>query len=206
MSKYELYVLDTETCGLNPNIHEPVEISIYRHSTGAQKTWHCKPINMDTISPDALRVNGLKLEDLQGKTKEGREKYQEPSKVLVEIENWLAEDMVASEDRIMVGQNVSFDKLMLESLWDKCGALETFPFNKKYIIDTMQIEFMMDYIGQNESEGYSLYALTKKYAIKNEKAHSAASDVLATLGVFNKQVDHLRKKFKTNEDPIRSRK
>jgi DNA polymerase III alpha subunit (gram-positive type) len=203
---YELYVVDSETTGLSYLKNEPIEISIYRLSTNEQRTWFLRPINLDHISNDALRVNGAKLEDLQGKTKEGREKYNEPSKVLVEIENWLAEDMMASEDRIMTGQNVQFDKLMLESLWDKCGAIETFPFNKKYIIDTMQIAFMIDYVQQTSSEGYSLYALTKKYGIKNEKAHSSESDVKATVCVFNKLVNHLRKMLKTNEDSLRSGK
>lgn len=193
MSKYELYVVDCETTGLDYIKNEPVEISIYKLSDGSQKTWNLKPLNFDDISPDALRVNGLKLEDLQGKTPEGREKYKEPAKVLVEIENWLLEDFSASEDRILTGQNINFDKMMLESLWRKCDSIGTFPFNKKYAIDTMQIEFFLDFCKDEFAEGYSLYALTKKYGIKNEKAHSAAADVKATVAVFNEQVNSFRK-------------
>lgn len=193
MNKYEIYVLDTETTGLSYIHNEPVEISILKMSDGSQKTWHLKPINFDKIQSDALRVNGLKLEDLQGKTKEGTEKYKDPSKVIVEIENWLMEDMLATEERICAGQNINFDKLMLESLWEKCGSKETFPFNKRHTVDTAMIQFFLDYCKDDFAEGYSLYALTKKYGVKNEKAHSAEADVKATLAVFNKQVDFFRK-------------
>src|ERR1700684_4599263 len=120
---YELYILDVETTGLSFEKNEPVEISICRAATNEQKTWHLKPINFDTIQADALRVNGLKIEDLKGLTKEGRELYREPAKVLVEIENWIMEDGARSEDRFTVGHNVSFDLQMLIHLWYKCDSL-----------------------------------------------------------------------------------
>lgn len=192
MNKYEVYVVDCETTGLDYVLNEPVEISIYKLSDNTQRTWHLHPLNIAHISQDALRVNGLKVDDLIGKTKEGKEKYLEPSKVLIDIENWLSEDFISSTDRIMCGQNINFDKIMMESLWKKCGSAETFPFSKKHAIDTMQIEFLLDYCKNEFSEGYSLFALTKKYGIKNEKAHSAADDVRATVGVFNKQAEYIK--------------
>lgn len=194
-SKYELYVLDTETTGLDPMDHSPVEISILRISNKKQKTWHLKPLNTDSISTDALRVNGLNLEDLLGNTKEGREKYQDPSKVLVEIENWLMDDFTTANDRIMVGHNVSFDKIMLEFLWKKCNSHETFPFSRRYGIDTFQLEFFLDLCKNESSSGYSLNAVTKKYGIINVKAHTAAADVMATAAVFDKQIDIFKNHF-----------
>lgn len=200
MSKYEIYVVDCETTGLDYFKNEPVEISIHKLSNSEQRTWYLKPIHADSISADALRVTGLKLDDLLGKTQEGKEKYQEPNKVLVEIENWLMEDFMSSTDRILCGQNVNFDKLMLEQLWKKCNSYETFPFNNKYALDTMQIEFFLDYCKGEFAEGYSLYALTKKYGIKNEKAHSAIADVKATVEVFGEQVDYFKKALKRTDN------
>jgi DNA polymerase III epsilon subunit-like protein len=189
---FELYVVDCETTGLNFSTNDPIEISIYRLSTDAQKTWWLKPLNFDTISTDALRVNGHKIEDLKGQTKEGREKYGIPAKIIVDIENWLLEDGVSSDDRILVGHNISFDKNMLLSLWNKCNSPGTFPFNEKYSLDTMSIEFFNNYCRNEVSLGYSLSVLTKKYGIKNEKAHSAADDVRATVALFRKQVDNFK--------------
>lgn len=191
--KYELYFLDCETTGLSYEKNEPIELSLYRFSTNEQKTWYIKPLNTTEISEDALRVNGSKLDDLLWKTKEGREKYIEPSKVIADVENWLIDDFHTSEERIMCGHNVAFDKAMLENLWKRCNSFETFPFNKKYIIDTMQIQFLYD-ICKNEFDdaGYSLFALNKKYGIRNDKAHTAAADTKATVELFNKQINNFK--------------
>jgi DNA polymerase III alpha subunit (gram-positive type) len=193
MQKYELYVVDTETTGLSFTKNEPIEISIYRLSTDVQKTWMLKPINMDHISEDALRVNKHKLEDLRGLTKYGQELYRDPSKVLVDIENWLAADMVSSGDRVIVAHNAPFDVGMLKELWNKCDAGDTFPFNSKYMIDTFQLEVAHDIANNKLSEGYSLYALTKKYGIVNSQAHSAAADTLATVQLFRRQMQNFKR-------------
>jgi DNA polymerase III epsilon subunit-like protein len=193
---YELYVVDTETTGLSYIKNEPIEISIYRLSTNEQKTWYIKPINFDTIEQSSLRINGIKLEDLKGLTKEGKDKYLPPEKVLPEIENWLNEDDLPTSHRLMVGHNISFDKQMMMSLWEKCGAKDSFPFSDKYSIDTMIIEFVIDHCKGSYAEGYNLNALTKKYGIKNEKAHSASEDVKATVGAFLKQIEYLSSKLK----------
>lgn len=193
MQKFELYVVDTETTGLSATQNDPVEVSIYRLSNDEQKTWFVKPLNFEHISEDALRVNKHKLEDLKGITKFGQEHYKDPKKVIVEIENWLVNDMVSSGERLIVGHNSPFDKAMLFEWWRKCGSPDTFPFNEKYSLDTMQNELMLNLCSDKIAEGYSLFALTKKYGIKNDHAHAAASDVRATVAVFRRQLEAMRK-------------
>jgi DNA polymerase III alpha subunit (gram-positive type) len=193
---YEFYVLDCETTGLDNIKNDPIEISAYRLSNGEQKTWCLKPISsFDDIQTDALRINGHKIEDLRGFTKEGRERYQDPAKVLVEIENWLLDDGARSEERVLVGQNIQFDLNMLLSLWKKCNTLGTFPFSARRSVDTMGLEFAFDLAKGEMAEGYSLKNLTKKYNVTNSKAHSAAADVKATVEVFEKQLAFLKKAF-----------
>jgi DNA polymerase III alpha subunit (gram-positive type) len=162
-----------------------------------QKTWSLRPLNVDQAQPDALRINGHKLEDLKLQTKFGRDTYREPSEVLIEIENWIAEDGTPAGKRILVGQNINFDKDMFEQLWKKCNASDTYPFGRR-ILDTMQIEFFLDFCKGTFAEGYSLNNLIKKYGVKNEKAHTAEADVKATREVFDKQVDIFKKIMKTN--------
>ena len=192
MNNYEIYVCDTETTGLLVPTHDVIELSLLRLSTGNQQTWWLKPINTENIEAAALRVNGHKLEDLLHKTASGREKYKNPNTIIVEVENWLAEDNMPTEKRILLGQNSSFDKLMLEHLWSKCNASASFPFGRR-LIDTISIELFIDYCKGAFAEGYSLNNLTKKYAVKNEKAHSAAADTKATKEVFEKQVEFFKK-------------
>ena|ERR1035437_2671697 len=190
---YSLIVVDTETSGLL-DIHDIIELSLIRLSDGEQKTWFVKPINLENIDPGALRVNKHKLEDLLGQTKYGRDTYQDPNKVIIEVENFLSDDGVPTSNRVMVAQNVSFDMGMMQRLWEKCNSKDSFPFGRR-VLDTMQIAFMMDYVEGNLSDSYSLSNLIKKYGIKNNKAHSAESDTLATKELFIEQVKDLKKKM-----------
>lgn len=195
MSQYQIYVCDCETTGLDSRENDVIEISMYRLMDDVQKTWCLKPFNINKIDAAALRINNHKLDDLLHQTKFGRETYLDPNKIIIEIENWIMEDGVPSTNRVMCGQNIFFDKDMLEQLWIKCNSKESFPFGRRYL-DTMVIEFFLNYCEDSVMEGYSLSNLTKKYAIKNSKAHSAAADTLATKEVFEKQVDFFRNKLK----------
>lgn len=190
--EYTLYVADVETTGLDSRIHDVIEMSLLRLSDNVQKTWHLKPLNPDHAEAAALRINGHKLEDLKHLTKFGRETYRDPNEVLVEVENWIQEDGTPAEKRILVGQNVNFDKDMFDQLWKKCNAKDTYPFGRR-IMDTMQIEFFLDFCKGSMADGYSLSNLIKKYGVKNEKAHTAEADVKATREVFDKQVEFFKK-------------
>ena len=77
---YVLYVADCETTGFNFVTNDVIEVSFYRLSDGVQKTWCIKPLNVETIGAEALRVNGHKYEDLIHQTKYGKEIYREPVK------------------------------------------------------------------------------------------------------------------------------
>ena len=195
--EYVIYLTDTETTGLSPLYNDIIELSFYRLTDDVQKTWFIKPINMSTIDNGALRVNGHKLEDLKLETKYGRETYKDPAKTIIEIENWIAEDGVPTENRIICGHNVHFDKNMLEQLWIKCDSGDSYPLSKRRTLDTMQIEFFLDLCKGSMAEGYSLANLTKKYGVKNEKAHSAAADTKATKEVFEKQISFFKKALNT---------
>lgn len=189
---YEFYYADTETTGLDDRIHDVIELSLIRLTTGEQKTWSLKPINTNSIATDALRVNGHKLEDLLHQTKEGKEKYLDPQKVIVDVENWVLDDGVLSSNRFLIGQNVNFDRGMLEQLWKKCNSQNSFPFGRR-MLDTMIVELFLDFCQNSFQEGYSLNNLVKKYGIKNEKAHTAAADTRATKEVFEAQVAAFKK-------------
>lgn len=193
--EYIIYVSDTETTGLSSMKNDIIELSLYRLHDNVQRTWFIRPINPENIDLGALRINGHKLEDLKLETKYGRETYKDPVSTIVEIENWMAEDGVPNQNRILCGQNISFDKNMLEQLWIKCQSEDSFPFGRR-TLDTMQIEFFLDWCKGSLAEGYSLANLVKKYGIKNEKAHSSAADTKATKEVFEKQVETFRKILK----------
>jgi DNA polymerase III alpha subunit (gram-positive type) len=194
MTNCVFYVADVETTGLDSRLNDVIELSLYRLGSGgpeeSQKTWLIRPINFDNIGADALRINGHKLEEIK--------RYPEASKVIVEIENWLAEDGATTFQRSLLGQNVSFDKDMLEQLWKKCESKDSFPFGRRSL-DTMCIELFLDFCKGQYAEGYSLSNLVKKYGVTNTKAHTAAADVLATKQVFEKQVEYFQKLIKGSD-------
>ena len=192
MENYSFIVVDTETTNLNLVDCGVIELSILKLSNGEQKTWCLKPFETDHIDAGALRINGHKLEDITHKTREGRERYLDPHKVIVEVENWLALDNCPAEKTCAIGQNVSFDKDRLEQLWIKCSSKDTFPFGRRYI-DTMIIELFFDYAKGEFADSYSLKNIIKKYGVVNSKAHSAEADVVATKEVFLKQVEYFKK-------------
>lgn len=190
---YTIYVADVETTGLDSRKNDVIELSLVRLKDGVQKTWCLKPLMVENIDPVSLKINGHKLEDITHQTKFGRETYLDPKKVIIEIENWVMEDDTPTSNRILCGQNIGFDKDMIAQLWFKCDSPETMPFSDRRALDTMQIEFFLDLCKGTIAEGYSLKNLTKKYGVKNEKAHSAAADTLATKEVFEKQLEFFTK-------------
>jgi len=192
---FSFYVIDIETTGLDSHRHDVIELSIHRLGMGgeeAQKTWCLKPLTPDTMDPVALRINGHKADDLLHRTKEGRERYQEAAQVIIEVENWLAEDGMPAEKRFLIGQNVAFDRERLEQLWVKLNSRDSFPFGRRYM-DTMVVELFLDYCKGQFADAYNLGTLVKKYGITNSKAHTAAADTLATKQVFEKQVEFFKK-------------
>ena len=189
---YILYICDTETTGLDPIKNDVIELSLYRLSDDMQKTWCLKPINVDNIETAALRINGHKLEDITHQTKYGKDTYLDPNQIIVDIENWMADDNVPATQRVLVGANTGFDKAMLDQLWIKCNSPDTFPFGRRYL-DIQQIEFFLNMCQDNMLESYSLSNIIKKYGIKNEKSHTAAADTLVAKLVLDKQVEYFKK-------------
>ena len=189
---YAMYVIDTETTGLDPYKYDIVELSIYRLKDDVCKTWQIQPTHPENFELGALRVNGLKIDDLQHKTEFGRKTYRDPNKVIVEVENFFAEDGVPAIQRLCIGHNIPFDMAFMKQLWIKCNAEDSYPLDRRFF-DTMTIELFLDYCRGEMSNSYSMLNVIKKYGIKNEKAHSAEADTRATKDLFLKQVELFKK-------------
>jgi hypothetical protein len=191
MNNFIFYVCDTETTNLDSSVGDIIELSLFRLSDNTQRTWCLKPLNFSGIDPKALKVNGHKLDDITHRTKEGQERYFEPSKAVADIENWMMDDGASCEERVLVAQNAPFDKGYIEKLWSKVGASNSFPFGRKYI-DTLQIEIFLDFCKGEQQEYYNLGNIIKKYGVKLDKAHTAAADTLATKDLFLKQAEFVK--------------
>lgn len=193
---YVLYVADTETTGTDPQKHEIIELSTIRlwldgSRAEEQKTWLIRATLPENIEEEALKMNGHKREDILGLTKHGKENYIHPSKVLSEIENWMAEDDVTVNDRVMSGHNAPFDDAMMEAMWKRHGAIDTYPFQlgvNKLLLDTKQLAIFIDVICGRRRKFYNLGSIIKDYGIKKEKTHRAESDTRMTKDLLLKQI------------------
>lgn len=191
---FQIYVADTETTGLNYLSHEIIELSIFHLNKERQKTWFLKCNRPEVAEIDALRINKHVLADISHQTAEGREKYKEPASVIVDIENWMMEDLSSPGDKILCGQNISFDADFLEKLWDDNGSKETYPFgNRPFLLDTRQIELFINLVDGSRNDYYNLGSLVEKYKVKKEKAHRADADVRMTVKVFLEQLKVFKK-------------
>jgi len=194
MSKFTVYVLDTETTGLDPVKNDIIEISLKRLSDNQQKTWCMKPINLDNIEDGALRVNGVNRDDLLWKTVAGKEKYRLVEEVLPEIENWVAEDGGNVYTRLIVGHNINFDHQMMMSTWKKVDATQTYPFSTfGNMIDTKGLTLFFDWIAGENNGKYNLGACIKKYGLETRKAHGAEDDVKMCEDLLMRHVGIVKK-------------
>lgn len=201
MPKLDLYVVDTETTGLDPKIHDVIEVSILRLKDDAHKTWYIKPTNFENISMEALEVNKIKIEDLRRDPKSiseyekslGVRAYRDIKEVLPEIEDFIVEGGSAMHDRILVGQAVLFDLNMLKEMWIKGDAEDTFPFVKYgNLIDTKVLAIFYDFIKDNDVGTYNLGGLIKRFGLKKRGFHEASEDVIATKDLLMKFVEEFK--------------
>lgn len=206
---FVIYVVDTETGGLDPKVNEIVEISILRLMSRTdgffereQKTWYCKITDASNLDNEALKINGHKREDILWQTEFGRNRYREPAEVVVEIEQWILEDDCSALDRIFAGQNPKFDLDFCQALWKRNDAAGSFPFavgNDRRLLDTQQVTLFFDICTGKRRLAYNLGGLVKSFDIKKGKAHQADEDTRMTADLLEKQIlgvqEVVREKF-----------
>jgi len=198
---YKIYICDCETTGLDPDSNDVIEASFLRFSIDKpddyeQYTWYIKAINSESIQEKAMKINGHSREDVLHLTKEGKEKYLEPKEAIAQIESWVISDDVAINDRVLMAHNASFDSGFLQKLWGKSGAKDTYPFNRNFVIDTLQLTRLIDVCTGTHRERYNLESLVKDFGVTKRNAHRAHDDVLMLRDVFVKQILPIRDALK----------
>ena len=165
--------IDIETTGLYPDTHEIIEIGclLVENAVGfpVLRALEMKvlPTHIATADPRALRVNGYDAT-----------KWHDA----LPLHEALQKLTLFSAGAIPVGHNVSFDTLFLEKAYRDMGAPVPFHYHK---LDTMSIAYAK--IGHyDDMRQYSLRALTKRFDIQHDNAHTALSDATATYELFKK--------------------
>tara|TARA_Y100000310_G_scaffold345569_1_gene466732 strand:+ start:4274 stop:4825 length:552 start_codon:yes stop_codon:yes gene_type:complete len=182
MKRHNLAFIDLETTGLDPERHEIIEIGCIvakqvPQSGGGAKVEKIeefdvkvKPENIDNAEPDALRVSG----------------YNEMEWMFAaELSQAIKQLVEKTKDCVMVGHNVSFDQGFLEKAFEKTGIENKMHYHK---LDTIPIAFAKLY-DNPDVQKFSLGLLCEHFGIKNERAHTALSDIRATFELYKKLLD-----------------
>jgi DNA polymerase III alpha subunit (gram-positive type) len=197
---YIIYVVDTETTGLDSKKNDVIEISACRFRMSnleetEQKTWYLKALNPSTIQDEALAVNKHKREDILHLTKFGRDTYLDPAQTVADIERWIMTDKMSAMDRVMAGQNIQFDVRALKALWERVESADTFPFNLEKgnrTLDTKMLATAIDVCTGRRRRYYNLSTLVKSFGVKKRKAHRAEDDVAMTIDLLVKMLNPLK--------------
>jgi DNA polymerase III epsilon subunit family exonuclease len=166
-------VIDLETTGLSPEYCDIVELSAVRFAdfepaeTFSTLVWPARGINYQ-----ACLVNGITEDMVEG------------APLIEEVrDEFLA---FVKDDRILVGQNISFDLGFLRR--------NGIPLSEQRykIYDTMRMA--KRHLCRGEVRNHKLGTLCGYYQIENEEAHRGVSDCIATGKLFARLVAEMERK------------
>jgi DNA polymerase III epsilon subunit-like protein len=174
MNQKDLLFVDVETSGLDPSVHEILELAAVRTTHDLRrevgvvhlKTRMTRPA---AAAPEALSVNGYDERAWADAV---------PIRLaLLEFSKLLGADY----EIVWVGHNPHFDKGFI----DAAARAESIVLPRtKYLVDTMSIAWPLCVRGMLER--VNLESLCSRYNISNAGAHGALPDVRRTMAVYRK--------------------
>jgi DNA polymerase III epsilon subunit-like protein len=196
MSKTQkLFWFDVETTGIDNIQHEIIELSAIVEVSGEVKdrrSWFPSITRPETANPDAMKVNGVSVEEVMA-----RELTQE--KMIQEICQWLAQ-WVNPKDKwdfyTPAGHNVAFDVGFLKKAFEdqfgvEKGNARFSAFFDYHNLDTSIFGIMAHYMNPNWSAPfYGLGKTAAAFGIERdeEKEHGAEYDIELTRNLFRKAI------------------
>lgn len=193
----KIIFIDTETTGLSHQKHDIIQLAGL--VTEGKKildefNFKCQPINWNTISKEALKVNNTSEDDLK--------KYEMPQATFIHFLKIL-EKHFNGEKFIIAGQNVkAFDWRFVVSFWDKHKryADPNFQdyFDEKISLDLLDLSRPLKKHGVIDVPNVKLGTIVEALNINVEgELHDALTDIKATQEGFYelvKKVNSVKKK------------
>jgi len=161
LSKRPLAFIDTETTGLNPQIHEVIEVAIVKeYPDGRVEKYQTliRPKDIEAAHPKALEINGY------GKAPERWEDAPYIEHVAKEIATRL-------KGCVIIGHNVGFDLKFLQSDFDREGLKYRLPYHK---VDTVTLAY--EHLVPCGLESLSMDKIRKFLGWSMTDAHTAMKD------------------------------
>lgn len=171
MKKYNLAFIDMEMTGLNPEMHEIIELGAVITTPELKMIEEfdlkIKPERLSDADPVSLKVSNYSPAEWGGAVtlREAMETLNQKAK-----------------DCIMVGHNVAFDAMFLETAYARLGLQNSMHYHK---LDTVSIAWAKLH-REPDLEHFSLRELCLRFGVENPKAHTALSDARATYLLYKK--------------------
>lgn len=160
-----IVIVDIETTGLEPALHEIIEISLIDAQGQTLLHTKIKPEHLDTAEPKALEINGY------------NEEAWADAVAWDDVALKVKEELT---DVVILGQNVSFDMGFIKTALTK-ASVGTKGVSY-HTVDTVTLAY--EHLVPCGLRSVSLGAVCDFLGISNEGAHTALADTQRTLAVY----------------------
>lgn len=180
-----LVVVDTETTGENPFVHEILSAAFVPVEQPAQLEVHVKVRDNASWSKYGQSL----FEKIEG---EWQQRAVLASEAVQKIEEFLDSHYQGREVNL-VGHNVAFDRFFLARLASRAGVKSIRGISHR-TVDTHSLLTVLHILGKIPSEATSSSGAFEYFNIKVPKArrHTALGDAVATRELFLRLIDELR--------------
>jgi DNA polymerase-3 subunit epsilon len=183
-----LCVLDTETTGLNPQVHEIIEIAAIITNTALKPldalTFRIQPKYPERIEKKAAEVNGYSQDTWDPQ-------FFTHSAALTHL-NKMVSRFCKNDVVVLSGQNIRFDIGFLKETYKR----ERVPylFSPTEYVDLMDLAKLWEKVSGNALKSKHLKDLIQVAGVVNDRPHSAYFDTEATLKTIQWFVNDLRER------------
>jgi DNA polymerase-3 subunit epsilon len=185
----KLCVIDVETTGLDPKIHEIIEVCVlyldsFIRPVGLPFNVFLTPQRPETIDPKALKANGTNIMEVM-------RRGIDPFKAADLFEEWFGKLELPSNKKITpLGHNYHFDRGFLQEWLGPENYNGYFDYR---IRDTMTVAHYLNDVADLKSEKYpfpkqGLTYLCSQLDVVNLSRHTALGDCLATAECYRKML------------------
>lgn len=183
---------DVETSGLNAKDNDILTLAGIVEIDGETKEefyLEMQPFNYETVSEEALKVNGLTLEQIK-KFSTPQESYRKLTSIFGKYINKFNKN----DKFICGGHNTKFDFDFLVEFFRKnndkyLGSWVEYQFSS--CIDTLPLVQLMRFKKIINIENCKLVTASKEFGIDLSQAHNALADIKATRELFYKIINRI---------------
>jgi DNA polymerase III alpha subunit (gram-positive type) len=175
---YKFLWIDCETTGLDPVIHDPIQIAGIIVANGKEEKFNfrCAPTN-----PDAPDIEGATK--IHGITREEMMSYQNPYQTYATIIS-IFEKYINKYDKkdkfILSGQNVQFDCEMMHQWFKKLNDDYWFSWVGCSHFDLKNLAILYELKTKKRFGSYKLGNICKCLGVELNNGHNAMDDIIAT--------------------------